>query len=409
MNWITLLYFIYTFLAFYMLVLYFLLYIQNKKQIYEYVEPNKIYPLSIVVPCFNVEKTIHKTIEALLAQDYKGIKKIILVDDCSKDNTFRVLKEYEKKYSIIKAVQTPKNTGRAAGCKNYGAKFVKTEFIAFTDDDSEPRKDAISKMVGFFNDKEVGAVTSRVLVKNRENYLSRAQAIEYKVIAFTRKLMGFIDSIYVTNGPLSIYRMKGFKQVKGFDETNWTEDIELTWAFVSKGWKVQISIPAKVYTTVPSKVKAWFKQRIRWNVGGIQTVSKYKTKILETGMLGRFILPFFVASWMIGISGLFLLAYRMSKYFASKYLITKYSVAAEIALIRMEDITFNATLLFLFGLILFTLGLTYLVMSLVYSREEDYPTHGILDIFIYSLFYLLMYPPILIYSFYKYMRGLNSW
>ena len=83
-------------------------------------------------------------------------------------------------------------------------------------------------MVGYFNDRKTGAVTSRVLVANNVNKLSKIQAIEYKVIAFTRKLLGFLESIYVTNGPLSIYRKEAFDDVNGFDEKNLTEDIVIT-------------------------------------------------------------------------------------------------------------------------------------------------------------------------------------
>jgi len=408
-EWLTIVYFVYIFLAFYFLFIYVLTFIQNKHRIYEYEEPNRIYPVSIVVPCFNAEKIIERTVATLLASDYQGLKKIILVDDCSTDRTYAIIKKLAKKHRKVIAVQTPKNTGKASGAKNYGAKFVKTEFIGFTDDDSIHRKDAVGKMVGFFNDSKVGAVTSRVLVHNRINKLTKAQAIEYKVITFTRKLLGFLDAIYVTNGPLSIYRTKGFREVGGFDTNNWTEDIELTWALVSRGWKIKISIPAKVYTEVPSTVKAWFKQRIRWNVGGIQTVVKYRKKWFQCGMLGYFIMPFFVLSWLIGISGLFFLGYRISKFVVGRYLITKHSLSAQVALINVNEFSLNPSLLFFFGMVLFALSLSYLFTALFHSKEKDFPRHTFLDIFIYSIFYLLMYPPILIYSFYKFVRGLDNW
>ncbi|MCK5321607.1 glycosyltransferase family 2 protein, partial [Candidatus Pacearchaeota archaeon] len=202
---------------------------QNRKQIYETIKPDKIRSLSIVIPCFNEAESIGKNIEALLASDYKGLKKIIVVDDCSTDNSYEIIKQYATKYPRVMALRTPENTGRAAGSKNFGARFVKTELIGFSDADSILNKDAITKMVGYFNDAKMGAVTSRVFVNNPKNYLTRAQAIEYKIIAFTRKLLGFLDSIYVTNGPLSVYRKKAFDQVRGFDMQNLTEDIEITW------------------------------------------------------------------------------------------------------------------------------------------------------------------------------------
>ncbi len=387
-----------------------MIYFQNRKFIYKTKKFDKVRSLTMVIPCFNEAKSIGANIEAFLASDYEGLKKLIIVDDCSTDNSYAIIKEYERKYPRVMALQTPKNTGRAAGAKNFGIKYVKTELIGFSDADSLPNKDAISKMVGFFNDSQVGGVTSRVFVNKPKNFLTRIQAIEYKIIAFTRKLLEFIDSIYVTNGPLSIYRKKAFDQTGGFDENNLTEDIELTWHLVAKGWKIRMSIPAIVRSYVPTTVKSWFHQRIRWNVGGIQTISKYRSKFLETGMLGLFILPFFIFSWFLGLTGLVFLSYRLTKYFMMKLLVAKYSVAANVAIINMSSFSLNPSVLFIFGMALFTLGMTYTFVALSYSKENGLVTgHSLRDIFIYSFFYLLMYPPLLIVSFYKYARGYNTW
>lgn len=411
MEFLTILYFTYTFVAFYFLMIYVLTYMQNRKEIYEIVEPDKIRSLSMIIPCYNEASSIGKNIMTFLKADYKGLKKIIVVDDCSTDNSYEIIKGYAKKYANVIAIQTPKNTGRAAGAKNFGIKYVKTELIGFSDADSMPNKDAISRMVGYFNDLEVGGVTSRVFVNNHSiNFLTRVQAIEYKIIAFTRKLLGFLDAIYVTNGPLSIYRKSAFDQTGGFDEKNLTEDIELTWHLVSKGWKVHMSIPSIVRSDVPTTVKTWFRQRIRWNVGGIQTVAKYRKKFFEMGMLGLFIMPFFIFSWFLGITGLFFLVYRFTKYIMMKFLVAKYSVSAQVALISMEELSLNPSILFIFGMVLFTLVFVYTFIALTYSKEKGlFIGHPIHDIFIYSFFYLLMYPPLLIVSFYKYLRGYNTW
>lgn len=411
MEFLTILYLAYTFIAFYFLSLHLIIFFQNKSQIYAAPKYKKLKSLSVIIPCYNEEKEVGSWIENILKTDYPGLKKIIIVDDCSKDKSYEIIKKYAKKYPLIKAYQMPKNSGRAAGPKNYGLKFANTELVAFSDSDSFPSPNAISKMVGYLDDPQVGGVTSRVLVKNpKVNFLTRAQSIEYKVMAFTRKLFEFIESIYVTNGPLSIYKKEVLDQTGGFDMKNLTEDIELTWHTVSKGWKVRMCIPAVVRSIVPETVPQWFRQRIRWNVGGIQTVAKYRKKFLQCGMLGLFIMPFFVLSWTLGITGLFFMIYRLSKFVITKYLVTKYSVAAEVALISMNDFTLSPSILFYFGMILFSLGLAYTFTALFHSREQArFLGHPIRDIFIYSIFYLIMYPPLLIWSFYKYSRGYNEW
>ena len=96
MEFLTILYFIYTFIALYFLIIYILTYTQNRKQIYEIIKPDEIKSLSIVIPCFNEEKSIGKSIETFLKSDYKGLKKIIIIDDCSTDDSYKIIKNTQK-------------------------------------------------------------------------------------------------------------------------------------------------------------------------------------------------------------------------------------------------------------------------------------------------------------------------
>ncbi len=412
MDLLTITYLLFTFLGFYYLSIFILIYLQNKRYMFESFESDKEYSLSIVIPCFNGEDVIEETIENLVKSDYKGLKKIIVVDHASTDNSYEVIKKCAEKYSNVVAIRKPKNlTGLSAEAKNYGARFVKTELIGFTDDDSYPSKDSISKMIGAFDDEKVGAITSRVLVRNREKFLAKVQSIEYKIIAFTRKLFGFVDSIYVTNGPLSIYRKKAFDEVGGFDEKNLTEDIELTWHLIHNNWKVHMSLNSIVYTKVPEKFKDWLKQRLRWNVGGIQTLVKYKKTIFKRGMLGMFIIPYFAFAWTLAIFGLCLLTYRVSKYLFVKYLAASYSIEIQTAILRFNEINLSPSVLFLFGLTLLGLGIFYNLTALSHSgkNEKGFKKEGIFNIMIYMFVYLLLYPVVLITSIYKFLRKDFKW
>ena len=410
MDFITIVFLVYTFIALYFFFLFLLIYIQNKDEFFYYPKAKKNYSLSIVVPCYNEEKDIGGTIESLLKIGYKGLKKIIVVDDCSTDDSYRIMKEYAKKYSKVMAVQTPKNTGNAAGAKNYGAQFVKTELIGFTDADSYPEKGSVNKMVGFFNDLKVGAVTSTVLVKNRNKFIEKLQAIEYKVIKFSRKLLEFIDSIYVTPGPLAVYRRKAFEDVGKFDEENLTEDIEITWNLQMNNWKVKMCVPSRVYSVAPTKVKEWINQRNRWNMGGLQTIFKYKKQALKgKGMLGAFILPFFVLSWLLGLFGIFILVYRLLREVIVSYLSAKYSIGAQAAILTLREINLTPHVLVFLGLTLFLFGLFFTLIALSNAREKQYKRVGVFTLGFYLVFYLLMYPVILVISLTKFLKGKKSW
>jgi cellulose synthase/poly-beta-1,6-N-acetylglucosamine synthase-like glycosyltransferase len=406
---LTIIYLVYIFIAIYFLFLFLLIFVPNMNRIFYYPKPNKKYSVDIVIPCYNEEKSIRGTIESILNSDYSGLKKVIVVDDCSTDNSYEIIKELAKKYSRVLAVKMSKNFGMASGPKNYGAKFSKSELIGFADADSYPKKRALSKMMGFFNDQNVGAVTSMVLVKNRNNIIEKLQAIEYKIIAFTRKLLGFVDAIYVTPGPLAVYRRSLFDEMKGFDEKNLTEDIEITWHVVSKGYKVEMSASSRVYTVAPEKLRLWFKQRIRWNVGGMQTISKYKKEFLRSGMLGLFILPFFVLSWVLGIFGLITLIYRVSRNFLVQYLTASYSIQAQTAILTLRDINLSTNILVFFGFAILLLSLSFTAIALTYSKEKGFKKHGFINILVYMFAYLLAYPFLIVISLYKFFRGKHTW
>ncbi len=410
MDWLTIIYLIYSFIAFYFLFLFVLIYAQNYKLIHVVPAITKKRDVSIVIPCYNEEKNIGKTIQNLIDNGYSELKKIIVVDDCSKDDSYRIMKQYEKKYpGLVLAVQTPKNTGNAAGAKNYGSKFAKTELIGFTDADSFPQKCAIEKTIGFFDDKKVGAVTSTVLVYNRKNFLERLQAIEYIVIKFTRKLLEFVDSIYVTPGPLAIYRREYFEKVGRFDESNLTEDIEITWRFLSNGYDIKMSVPSRVYSVAPSKVKDWFKQRIRWNMGGVQTMLKYSKYFLKKGMLGNFVLPFFVFSWVIGVFGLVIITYRVLRGIILRYLSTSYSIEAQTAILSFGDIKLVPNVLLFMGLVVFFFSLLYTLVAFFSIKEKGFRRPGFGAMTFYIFLYLLVYPVILIISAYKLLIGRKNW
>ena len=90
--------------------------------------------LSVIIPCYNVENIITKTIECLNNQTYNNIE-IILIDDCSIDNTYTKLLEF-KNQKNIKIFKNEKNSG-AAYSRNFGIKKAISEYVGFIDSDDE--------------------------------------------------------------------------------------------------------------------------------------------------------------------------------------------------------------------------------------------------------------------------------
>lgn len=409
MDFLTIIYLVYSFISFYFLFFYMLLYLPRRKMLVDYPKMTKAYSLSMVVSCYNEAESVGGVLDALLKSTYTNLKKIVVVDDCSTDESWKIIRDYAKKYKKIVAVQTPKNTGCAAGAKNFGAQFCDTELIGFTDADSYPAHDAIPFMIGHFDEAKVGAVTSLILVYNPRNFLEKVQSVEYKMIAFARRLLSFVDAIYVTPGPLALYRMSAFKKIGGFDQKNLTEDIEITWHMVAAGYTVRMSSLARVYTVAPRKVKVWLNQRIRWNIGGIQTIRKYSRHFFKAGMLGYFILPYFIFNWILGVVGLSVLFYRVVRTLIVRYLATTYSVGAQVSVLRFNDISLTPSILVFFGVASLIMNFFVVVIALLHAKGQGHKHDPFWNVLFYMFFYLLTYPIVLFTSIFKFFTGSLSW
>lgn len=409
-SFIDIVFFVYTFISLYMLSLFLTLYIPNRNQMFGYPK-GKPEPISIVMPCYNEGHHIGESIEALLKMDYpKEMIEIIIVDDKSSDNSAEVVREYAKKYSNVRLFVNSRNSGGAAEPQNIGIRHAKYDYIAIMDSDSVPERDALKKMIGFLQqDEKVGVVTCSILVKKPWNLLQKLQAYEYYIIAFTRRLLDLVDSIYVTPGPLALYRKSVLMKVGLFDTKNMTQDIEMTWNVMAHGYIARMCLDAKVYAASPTKFKGWWKQRIRWNIGGIQTLFKYK-KYWFKEMLGMFVMPLFALGMGLGIFGLGLFGYLMFKRFVLSYLATKYSFYASTAILTFGDFTFSPSILNFFGIMAFLLGVWFTIFGLAVMKANDLRGRkNIFNLAIYLIVYLILYPFTFLTAVFKMMIGRYSW
>lgn len=100
--------------------------------------------VSIIIPIYNGENYIDKSLNTILNQTYKNIE-VILIDDESKDNSSKILQEYSKKYKFIKVI-TQKNSGQAIA-RNNGIKKSTGDYITFVDQDDYIDLDYIETLV----------------------------------------------------------------------------------------------------------------------------------------------------------------------------------------------------------------------------------------------------------------------
>jgi teichuronic acid biosynthesis glycosyltransferase TuaG len=108
--------------------------------------------ISVVIPAYNSERTIDKTISSVLNQSYDKFE-IIIIDDGSQDNTVEVVNTIANKDKRIRLFRNEKNLGVSA-TRNRGISLAKGDWIAFLDSDDMWSTDKLEKQIKFINNNE---------------------------------------------------------------------------------------------------------------------------------------------------------------------------------------------------------------------------------------------------------------
>lgn len=116
-------------------------------------EENKV---SIIIPVYNAEKFIGKTMESVLNQTYKNWE-MLLFNDKSKDDSLKIIKKYSEKDERIKVIDSKENVGVVVA-RNKLIEIATGEFIAFLDADDYWREKKLEKQIKFM--KEQNALIS---------------------------------------------------------------------------------------------------------------------------------------------------------------------------------------------------------------------------------------------------------
>ena len=89
--------------------------------------------VSVIIPVYNVEDYLKECLDSVLSQTLKDIE-VICVDDCSTDDSLKILQEYANNDDRIKIIKNEKNSGQGFS-RNEGIKKATGEYIGFVDSD----------------------------------------------------------------------------------------------------------------------------------------------------------------------------------------------------------------------------------------------------------------------------------
>jgi 1,2-diacylglycerol 3-beta-glucosyltransferase len=245
--------------------------------------------VSILVPAHNEEHTIEKCVHTMAELDYSlnGSRnyEVIVINDGSHDGTSEILRGLKEEFSFLKIVtRKPPRSGKGKGyVLNDGLEICNGDVIAVFDADAVVEPDFLQKIVPYLNEDGVDGVQARVRMYNHdENLLTSMQEVEFaifgNVILKARDIMD--KSAYLGgNGQLTL--KSAIKGIDGWDGYAITEDLNMSIKLMIKGSKIRYCPEAVVYQEAVSEWHPFFRQRVRWATGNLETLFVYLNRIID--------------------------------------------------------------------------------------------------------------------------------
>ena len=280
------------------------------------IDPNYTPGVSIIIPCFEEEEWIQRTVHSCINQDYPVDKlEVIVVDDCSKDRSAERVEEIIAKlkeadtgdhaYRVaerIRFFRQSANLGKRDAMAR-GAREAKHELLVFVDSDSFLDPFAIRNIVQPFKDKEMGGVSGRTDVANTyTNALTKMQAVRYSIAFRVMKAAeGYFDAATCLSGPLSCYRrdlvlkyMDAWLNQKFLGQKATFGDDRSMTNFILRYNRTTYQDSAVCMTIVPRSYKVFLRQQMRWK----------RSWLRESLIASRFMWkkePFMALSFYMGV------------------------------------------------------------------------------------------------------------
>lgn len=241
--------------------------------------------ISIIIPAFNEGRAVYLTVLSILKAEYpKELVEIVIINDCSTDDTdawinkvgetIRGKTVFDVNKVSVQYIKLKRNVGKKIAMAE-GIKRSNNRFLVFIDSDSHLDENCLKELVvPFITNNQIGAVCGHARVWNKDqNRLTKIQEIRYlqsfRALKATESLLGFVSCC---SGCASAYRRTAVLKVLD----SWVnqsflgrkcragDDRSLTNLILKSGYKTVYNQNAIAYTIVPSTLRGFMKQQLRW-------------------------------------------------------------------------------------------------------------------------------------------------
>lgn len=206
-------------------------------------EINIVPKVSVLVPARNEEDNISTCLDSLSCQDYPDFE-IIVLDDCSEDNTSDVVNSFAPKVKLIKGEGLPDGwTGKNWACHQL-SKEAKGDILLFTDADNYYRSDAISRTVGWMQKLNLDLISAfpQQITKTLGEKLI-VPVVDLFVYSFLLLWLTYLTkfpSLAAANGQWIAFRKSSYEKLGGHRcvRSQVVEDVELSRNAKKQGMKI---------------------------------------------------------------------------------------------------------------------------------------------------------------------------
>jgi teichuronic acid biosynthesis glycosyltransferase TuaG len=223
--------------------------------------------ISIVMPAYNAERYIKNSIDSVLMQTLSDFE-LLIINDCSKDNTAEIVKSYMARDERIRLIDLPVNMGAPAAPRNVGIKQSLGKWIAFLDSDDIWHPTKLQRQIELLERTGASFCSTKMLdfIDQSNLKLFDAAPGDYEWITFSQQLIKLRTptSSVVAKRELMINNL--FNEDISYKAR---EDLDC-WLHCHEeiGQSVKINIPMMGYRIIPGQIsgKKWIMVYRHFNV-----------------------------------------------------------------------------------------------------------------------------------------------
>lgn len=251
----------------------------NKKDNSKLYDVAELPAVTIIMSVYNEEKILKRKLDSILSSDFSHDKLTILVgSDSSTDSTNEILKEYSKRYSIIRPVIFTQRQGKAAVI-NKLVDECKDDFIIMTDAKVIFHKETIANLVRHFKNEQIGIVGGNIINETVEKdgvsiqekaFMSREILMKYREGLIWGATVGVYGAIYAIRKSLYTPVPKGFA----------VDDFFISMNVIRQKKQAILDINTIAYEDVPNLLAEEYRRKVRISTGNYRNLRYFAKELL---------------------------------------------------------------------------------------------------------------------------------